>query len=149
LDLRFQQQIAGKKRGKQPLWLSSIMRYHIQPVVKELGIRKRVSWHTFRCTYASLLTSNNESIKVVQELLRHGSVRITMDVYAQANAGQEERSAEGRRRISAAMGEERVGEINWSRSGLWRFHRNNAKLLKRFGVPDGIRTRVTAVRVAE
>jgi hypothetical protein len=22
---------AGKKRGKQPLWLSTIMRYHIQP----------------------------------------------------------------------------------------------------------------------
>ena len=60
------------------------MRYHIQPVVKALGMMKRVSWHTFRRTYTSLLTSNNENVKVVQELLRHGSVRITMDVYAQA-----------------------------------------------------------------
>lgn len=24
---------AGKKRGKQPLWLSTVMRYYIQPVV--------------------------------------------------------------------------------------------------------------------
>jgi len=75
---------AGKKRGKQPLWLQSIMRYHIQPVVKELGIEKRVSWHTFRRTYTSLLTANHEDVKVVQELLRHGSAKVTMDIYAQA-----------------------------------------------------------------
>ncbi len=75
---------AGRKRGKQPLWLQSIMRYHIQPVVKELGIDKRVSWHTFRRTYTTLLQANREDVKVVQELLRHGSVEVTMDVYAQA-----------------------------------------------------------------
>lgn len=75
---------AGKKRGKQPLWLQTIMRYHIQPVVKELGIHKRVSWHTFRRTYATLLKANGEDVKVVQELLRHGSVKVTMDIYAQA-----------------------------------------------------------------
>ena len=60
------------------------MRYHIQPVVKRLGINKRVSWHTFRRTYTSLLHANGEDVKVVQELLRHASARITMDVYAQA-----------------------------------------------------------------
>lgn len=75
---------AGKKRGKQPLWLSTVMRYHIQPVVKRLGIHKRVSWHTFRRTYATLLHANGEDVKVVQELLRHSSSRVTMDVYAQA-----------------------------------------------------------------
>jgi integrase len=75
---------AGEKRGKQPLWLSSIMRYHIQPVVKALGINKRVSWHTFRRTYSTLLHANGEGVKVVQELLRHGSVKVTMDVYTQA-----------------------------------------------------------------
>lgn len=75
---------AGKKRGKQPVWLSTVMRYHIQPVVKRLGIKKRVAWHTFRRTYTSLLTANKEDVKVVQELLRHSSVKITMDVYAQA-----------------------------------------------------------------
>jgi integrase len=75
---------AGKRRGKQPLWLSSIMRYHIQPVVKRLGITKRVSWHTFRRTYTTLLHGNGEDVKVVQELLRHSSSRITLDIYAQA-----------------------------------------------------------------
>jgi integrase len=31
-----------------------------------------------------LLKANGEDVKVVQELLRHASARITMDVYAQA-----------------------------------------------------------------
>jgi len=75
---------AGNKRSKQPLWLQTIMRYHIHPVVRELGINKRVSWHTFRRTFSSLLKANGEDVKVVQELLRHASARITMDVYAQA-----------------------------------------------------------------
>jgi integrase len=60
------------------------MRYHIQPVVKALGINKKVGWHTFRRTYTSLLTANNENVKVVQELLRQASVLVTLDVYAQA-----------------------------------------------------------------
>lgn len=75
---------AGKKRGKQPLWLSTVMRYHIQPAAKALGIKKRVSWHTFRSTFTNLPTANNENIKVVQELLRQASALITMDVYPQA-----------------------------------------------------------------
>jgi integrase len=75
---------AGKKRGKQPVWLSKIMQYHIQPAAQRIGIMKRIGWHTFRRTYTTLLHANGEDVKVVQELLRHGSARITMDVYAQA-----------------------------------------------------------------
>jgi integrase len=60
------------------------MQYHIQPAAKRLGITKRIGWHTFRHTYTTLLHANGEDVKVVQELLRHGSSRITMDVYAQA-----------------------------------------------------------------
>jgi hypothetical protein len=32
---------AGRKRGKQPLWLATMMCYYILPVVKRLGINKR------------------------------------------------------------------------------------------------------------
>ena len=60
------------------------MSYHIQPAAKKLGITKRIGWRTFRRTYTTLLHSNREDVKVVHELLRHGSSRITMDVYAQA-----------------------------------------------------------------
>ena len=37
-----------------------------------------------RHTYSTLLKANGEDVKVVQELLRHASSRITMDVYTQA-----------------------------------------------------------------
>ncbi len=82
----------GEMRGKQPLWLSKIMQYHIQPLVKRLGIDKRVSWKTFRSTFTSLLTANKENVKVVQELLRHSSSKITMDIYAQAEMKDKRRA---------------------------------------------------------
>jgi integrase len=83
---------AGEKRGKQPVWLSKVMSYRIQPVAKRLGIAKRIGWHTFRRTYTTLLHANGEDVKVVQELLRHGSARITMDVYAQAMTAAKRRA---------------------------------------------------------
>ena len=75
---------AGAKRGKQPLWLSTIMRYYIQPKARNLGINKKVSWHTFRHTFSTLLKANGEDVKVVQELLRHASAKMTLDTYSQA-----------------------------------------------------------------
>jgi len=74
---------AGLKRGKQPYWPSTIMRHFIQPVAKKLGIGN-INWHTFRHTYSTLLGANGEDPKVVQELLRHSSIKITMDIYTQA-----------------------------------------------------------------
>jgi integrase len=52
--------------------------------VKAAGIHKRIGWHTFRHTFGTLLKANGEDIKTVQELLRHASSRITLEVYAQA-----------------------------------------------------------------
>lgn len=75
---------AGAQRGKQPVWLSTIMRDHIQPVARKLGITKKISWHTFRHTFSSVLKSNGEDVKVVQELLRHSTARMTLDTYTQA-----------------------------------------------------------------
>jgi hypothetical protein len=71
-------------RGKQPLWLSTVMRYHIQPKLRKLGIDKKVSWHTFRHTFSTMLKANGEDVKVVQELLRHASAKMTLDTYSQA-----------------------------------------------------------------
>ena len=79
---------AGAKRGKQPVWLSTVMRYHIQPTIQKLGIGKKISWHTFRHTFSTLLKANGEDVKVVQELLRHASAKITLDTYSQALSPQ-------------------------------------------------------------
>jgi integrase len=75
---------AGKKRGQNPLWLYPVMRYHIAPAARRVGITKKLGWHTFRHTFSTLLRANGEDVKVVQELLRHASVKITLDIYTQA-----------------------------------------------------------------
>ena len=75
---------AGNQRGRQPVSLAKIMQYHIQPTARALGITKKIGWHTLRHTYATSLNQNGEGIKVIQELLRHSSSRITLDIYAQA-----------------------------------------------------------------
>jgi integrase len=64
----------------------------IQPAARKAGIKKRVSWHTFRHSYSSLLVANGEKVKVVQELMRHASSRFTLDVYAHDTEGGEETS---------------------------------------------------------
>jgi integrase len=75
---------AGRNRGQHPLYLSSVMRYHIQPAALRAGIAKKLSWHMFRHSFSTLLKANGEDVKTVQELLRHASSRITLDVYTQA-----------------------------------------------------------------
>jgi integrase len=86
---------AGKKRGKQPVWLSKIMSYWIQPAARAAGITKDVGWHTFRRTYISLLASSEKNVKLVQELSRHSTIGQTMIVYAQA-MDDEKRQANAR-----------------------------------------------------
>jgi integrase len=70
--------------GKLPYWPDMLLRRHILPAAKRLGILKRIGWHTFRRTAASLLMSSGASLKVTQELMRHATADITMELYAQA-----------------------------------------------------------------
>ena len=86
---------AGAKRGKQPVWLSTVMRNYIQPMARKLGIQKKMSWHTFRHTFSSILKGNGEDVKVVQELLRHSTSRMTLDTYTQA-LGPDKRAAQSK-----------------------------------------------------
>ena len=80
---------AGPKRGKQPVCLSAVMRAYIQPAARKLGINKKIAWHTFRRhTFSTLLNGNGEDVKVVQELLRHSTAKMTLDIYTQALSPQ-------------------------------------------------------------
>jgi site-specific recombinase XerD len=56
----------------------------VRPAAVRAKITKRITWHTFRHTFSTLLIANGEDIKVVQELMRHGSARITVEIYSQA-----------------------------------------------------------------
>ena len=71
-------------QGRRPYWGQSIMRNVIRPTAVKLGISRRIGWHTFRHTYSTLLRATGADIKVMQELLRHASARVTLDTYTQA-----------------------------------------------------------------
>jgi integrase len=73
-------------RGRRPYWGASILRNYVRPVAATLNIQKRIGWHTFRHTYSTLLRSVGAEFKVMQELMRHSTLRTTMDVYTQAVA---------------------------------------------------------------
>ncbi len=73
-----------RSQGKKPYRGQALMRYYIRPAARECGISKKFGWHTFRHTYSSLLRLVGSDIKVMQELMRHASSRVTMDTYTQA-----------------------------------------------------------------
>ena len=80
-------------QGRRPYLAQQIMRRHILPVVRKLGITKRIGWHTFRHTYSTLLRSTGAELKIMQELLRHSTIRVTLDTYTQA-VTKEKRNAQ-------------------------------------------------------
>ena len=59
------------------------MSHFSPPVARELGIGD-ISPHTLSHTYSTRVHDNGEDPKGVQELLRHSSIKVKMDVYTQA-----------------------------------------------------------------
>lgn len=71
-------------KGRKPYRAETLMREYILPAAHRVGINKRIGWHTFRHTYCTFLKAVGADIKVMQELLRHASSRVTLDTYTQA-----------------------------------------------------------------
>jgi integrase len=72
------------KKGTQPYWPKSIYRVYIKRAADRIGLRKRIGWHTFRHTFGTILNANGENPKVIQELMRHANLKVTIDTYVQA-----------------------------------------------------------------
>ena len=81
-------------QGRWPYLAQQIMRRHILPVARTLGIRKRIGWHTFRHTYSTLLRFTGAQLKIMQELLRHSTIRVTLDTYTQAVTAEKRNAQE-------------------------------------------------------
>ena len=79
--------------GRQPYWPGTLLQKVLQPTARELGITKRVGWHTFRRSFATLLHASGASVKTTQELMRHSTPNVTLGVYAQA-VSSEKRNAQ-------------------------------------------------------
>jgi integrase len=70
--------------GRKPYWPDAVLKRHVFPAAERAGITKRIGWHSFRRTLATLLQSSGASVKTTQELLRHSSPLMTMGTYAKA-----------------------------------------------------------------
>lgn len=84
---------SSHNQGRRPYLAQQIIQHHILPIARKLGIMKRIGWHTFRHTYSTLLRSTGAELKIMQELLRHSTIRVTLDTYTQA-VTSEKRSAQ-------------------------------------------------------
>jgi integrase len=82
-----------RKNGEQPISPDSILKREIRPALRKIGVTKRVGYHTFRHTLATLLGSLGVNVKTTQELLRHANPSITMRIYQQA-VSEEKRAAQ-------------------------------------------------------
>ena len=71
--------------GKSPYWPDVAMQDHVRPAAKEGGVTKHITWHVFRHSFATLMGESGEGTKTVQELLRHASSKMTVDVYQQGD----------------------------------------------------------------
>jgi integrase len=112
-------------KGRKPYWYQSLMRNRIREAARRVGIAKKMGWHTFRHTCATLLRASGADIKVAQELLRHASCRVTLDTYTQA-VTEQKRAAQNR--VASLI---RGLDPEWVR----RTHRRTApaKIRQRFG----------------
>lgn len=70
--------------GKQPYWSGVAMQRHVRPAAERAGIKKRIGWHTFRRSFATMLLANDAAVRVTQDLMRHSTSTLTLDAYAQA-----------------------------------------------------------------
>jgi integrase len=70
--------------GQKPYWPDAVLKRHVLPAANRAGITKKIGWHSFRRTLATLLQSQGASVKTTQDLLRHPSPLMTMGTYAKA-----------------------------------------------------------------
>jgi integrase len=124
--------------GKLPYWPGSLYKAHLEQAAKEVGIVGHFGWHTFRNTYATVLKGNGEDVKVVQEIMRHANISVTLNIYAQAIT-QSKRDAQSRV-VEPAARQKRSTTKRRGLSTLTDVQNSGGDLqvVEKFGVPDGI-----------
>lgn len=76
-----------------PLDPSNLVARSFKPLLRRAGLPD-IRFHDLRHVCATLLLSEGVSVKVVQEVLGHSSVSVTMDVYSHVLPDMQEKAAE-------------------------------------------------------
>jgi site-specific recombinase XerD len=61
-----------------------------KPPLKKAGLPHTIRFHDLRHTYATLLCSKNVNPKVVQEMLGHANISVTLDTYSHVSTDMQE-----------------------------------------------------------
>ena len=64
----------------------------LKSILKEAGLSPDITIHSLRHTYATILLTEGEHPKVVQELLGHASITTTLDIYSRVMPGLKEQA---------------------------------------------------------
>ena len=87
-DLVFQSPVKGV-----PMRDGNILRRHIQPAARKLGI-PWANWLVLRRSFATWLAKANVPVKDAQALMRHSRASLTLDVYQQFIPESQRRAVE-------------------------------------------------------
>jgi len=82
-----------QKNGTQPLQPDTYFRRHIRAALEKLGVKKRITWHSFRHGMSNMLRRMKVDVKVAQEMMRHANPRTMLEFYQQA-VTEEKREAQ-------------------------------------------------------
>lgn len=80
---------------------------HFQRLLKRAGL-ERARPHDLRHTFATLLLKAGEHPKVVQELLSHSSITMTLDTYSHVVPGLKEKASQSMDTILRGLGTKRA-----------------------------------------
>jgi len=83
----------AQKNGGQPASADIILRRQIRPAALEVGVTRKVGWHSFRRRFSILLRQQGVDLKTPQTLLRNANSRITLEIY-QESVTQEQRGGQ-------------------------------------------------------
>lgn len=73
----------GRGKKGSPMYPSTWLQKHLQPIAKAMGIPFHVNFRATRRTAATLAQENGSSPASAQGMLRHASLQTTMEIYTQ------------------------------------------------------------------
>lgn len=88
-----------------PMRANNFIRRSFKPLLKRAGLPD-IRFHDLRHTFATLALRQGVSVKVLQEILGHANIRITLDIYAHVLPDMQQEAID---KMSGLLGGSQIG----------------------------------------